>query len=148
MRLLASETCHPGQRSAAGAQAEPGRPGQRSAAGAQAEPGSDPIPVRLPQALPDGMRFALVTGVPSALPLAFATLAELARAIHRRRGDDALILFPERIVFQGQARDTVAVHAEDPAMSRRLIGHAWIGGRDWQALRAALTAQVPNMAVA
>ncbi len=129
MRLLSSEPRH-------------GR-----APGAQAEPGATQ-PFRAPAPMPDGMRFALITDRPAALPLAFATLPELARAIHRRRGDDALLLFPERIVFQGRARDVVAVHAEDPALSRRLIGHAWVGGRDWQALRAALTAQVPNMAVA
>lgn len=133
MRLLAVETCHPGQRSAVGAQAEPGRA---------------PIPVRLPQALPDGRRFALIGDDPTALPVAFGALADLARAIHRRRGDDALVLFPERIVHQGRPVETVAVHAEDAAMTRRLIGHAYIGGRDWQALRAALAAQVPNMAVA
>lgn len=99
--------------------------------------------------LPDGSRFALIGPDPARRPTGYATRQALALGVHRRRGDDALILSPERIRFRDQVRDTVRIDAECPASGRRrLIGHAWIGGADWRALEAALAAIVPTQAMA
>lgn len=104
---------------------------------------------RMPQAPADGQAFALVTDDPGAKPLAFASLRELAAGIHRRRGHDALQLQPEQVSFRDTVRDCVEIHAiSHPGERRRLIGHAWIGGRDWRVLQAALEAQTPHRRVA
>lgn len=93
-------------------------------------------------------RFALVTFRFAERPLIFDYLGGLARAIHRRRGDEALQLRPERVRFRDEVRECVAVHALDPVGQReRLIGHAWIGGRDWRVLQAALADVTPLQAV-
>jgi hypothetical protein len=106
--------------------------------------------------LPPGTRFALIApgqGRPEAAqfvhkPFVAPGLPALARHIHRRRGDAALQLAPERVRWMGQTLDTVRVVAHDQTGERyRLIGHAFIGGQDWRTLASALDAQIPNAEV-
>lgn len=85
-------------------------------------------------------------GLPvDARPFACDQLGQLARRIHRERGHDALQLTPERVTFRGEIRDTVRVVAECPISGEaRLIGHAWVNGRDWRVLAAALEQHQPR----
>jgi hypothetical protein len=77
-------------------------------------------------------------------PLGFASIAALARHIHRQRGDDALELQTQQLQFQDRTRDVVEVLAIDVGGRARRIGLAWINGQHWRVLEAALTAQIPN----
>ena len=106
--------------------------------------------------LPDGTRYALLApgeGMPEAVtllrkPFVAPGLPELARHIHRDRGDAALELAPERVRWMGRTLDTVRIVAHDQtADRRRLIGHAFIGGQHWRALAQALDTQVPAFEV-
>lgn len=91
--------------------------------------------------LPRGIDYALVTAKAGGKPWAFDDLPALARRIHRDRAGEALQLRPVRIRFRDRPRDAVQVLALDQLGGRvRLIGYAWICGRSWQALRAALDA--------
>lgn len=99
----------------------------------------------------------MTPGVPYALfpclgpltrPWGYASLSALARRIHRDRGPDALQLRPVRVRFRDADRELTEVLAEDQQAGRvRRIGFAWIAGRDWRALQAALDAAVPVAAV-
>ena len=85
---------------------------------------------------------------PGAKPLVFDKLPQLARRIHAERGGDTLRLQPDRLSWRGQARDVVAIYAENQTSSRvRFLGWAWIDGRDWRALEAALAAIQPAAGV-
>lgn len=105
---------------------------------------------RLPHALPDGQAFALLPDAKGALPVACQSLGDLARCIHRRRRRDALRLADAPVEFADRVRDMVEVSADEldgdgHATGRtRLIGHAWLGGRDRRVLEAALGAVIPN----
>lgn len=89
--------------------------------------------------LPSGVPYALVTARAGDKPWAFPSVAALARRIHRDRGPDALQLRPVKVRFRDRPRDAVQVYAVDQVGGReRLIGYAWISGRDWTVLQAAL----------
>lgn len=95
--------------------------------------------------MPDGVAYALLPRVGYGVkPAVFASLAALARRIHRERGHEALELRPERLTFRDSPREVTAVYARHPVSDRlRFIGYAWHAGRDWRALEAALQATVP-----
>lgn len=102
---------------------------------------------------PDGARFALLApgdGRAEAVlacrkPFAAERISGLARHILNARGADALQLAPERVRWLGRTFEAVRVVAEDQVGGRaRLIGHAWIGGRDWRALAHALESVQPS----
>lgn len=105
---------------------------------------------RLPERLPDGRTFALLTDDAQARAIACDSLGGLARCILRRRHGAALRLAPARVEFRDEVRDVVEVRAEEldgegqPNGRTRLIGHAWLSGRDWRVLQAALEAELPN----
>lgn len=90
--------------------------------------------------VPPGVRYALITADGAAKPFAFGDLADLAARIHRDRADDALQLTPVRIRCKDGPRAAVQVMATDVGGRTRLIGYAWIAGRPWEALQAALDA--------
>lgn len=90
--------------------------------------------------VPDGVRFALVTDQAGAKPYAYASLAELAQRIQRDRGADPIQMAPVRFRFRDGLRSAVRVEAEDVGGEVRLIGHAWIAGKPWEALAAAIEA--------
>ncbi|MES2034908.1 MAG: hypothetical protein V4466_12095 [Pseudomonadota bacterium] len=95
----------------------------------------------LAPSLPAGCPYALVTAAAGAKPWAFPGLAQLARRIHRERAGEALQLRPVRVRFKDGPRDVVQVLCVDQVGGReRLIGYAWISGRDWTVLTAALDA--------
>ncbi len=106
--------------------------------------------LRLADTLPDGHAFALIPDAPGARPVACASVGDLARCIHRRRRRDALRLADAPVEFADRTRAMVEIQADEVddeghATGRtRLIGHAWLGGRDRRALEAALNAVVPN----
>lgn len=82
-------------------------------------------------------------------PLVFTSLADLARHIHRMRGDDALELKPWRLVYGGGLRHVTEVLATDQVADRtRRIGYAWHKGEPREVLQAALDACWPDMGVA
>lgn len=87
-------------------------------------------------------RFALLTDNPHAKPIVFPDIDALARHIQRARGTMALNLLPlEDLQIQGDTEDrpgvTVVTELEDGSRDR-LIGHAWIGDRTIEHLKAAL----------
>lgn len=89
--------------------------------------------------VPAGIAYALVTARAGAKPFAYPSLAALARRIHADRAGDSLQLAPVRVRFQDGPRDAVQLKALDQTGGReRLIGYAWISGRDWTVLHAAL----------
>lgn len=93
----------------------------------------------LSPALPPEIRFALVTSNPERKPYAFDDLAALARRVHRDRRGHPLRLTPARLRFRDGPRSVVGVFALEPMSgSERLVGHAWISGRPWEALQNAL----------
>jgi hypothetical protein len=103
------------------------------------------LPFIVPERIPDGTRFALIHADEHAKPLVVDTLAQLARAIHFRRDGDGLRMTDERRILRGEVRDMVCVMAENETSGAvRLIGHAWVDGRGFRALEAALAAVVPQ----
>lgn len=90
--------------------------------------------------LPDHVRVALVTAEPGVKPFAYATLSDLARRIQRDRQGDPIQMTPVRFRFRDGLRGAVRVTAEDFGGRVRLIGHAWIAGRPWEALADAIEA--------
>lgn len=93
----------------------------------------DPSP-----AMPDDVQFALVTSDREAKPLAFSSLAALARRIQRDRREDPIQMTPVRFRFRNGLRGAVRVTAEDFGGRVRLLGHAWISERPWEALAEAI----------
>ncbi|MDP3853176.1 hypothetical protein [Phenylobacterium sp.] len=91
--------------------------------------------------------YALLANLhPLTKPMVFADLSALARRIHRDRQGQALQLRNDRVhlAFDGSIRRVVAVYGEDQVGQRtRFIGYAWLNGRDWEALQAALDAAEP-----
>lgn len=84
--------------------------------------------------IPDDVPFALLTSLDARRkPWAFATLAELAQRIHRDRQGEELQLKPMTIATRRGKRAVVQISTPE-----RLIGFAWIGGRDHQALALGL----------
>lgn len=90
--------------------------------------------------VPSGYRFALVTADAHRKPAVFHDLAQLARRIHADRDGEALQLTPVRVRFRDGPRHAVQVMAHDAGGRARLIGYAWISGKPWEALQAALDA--------
>lgn len=88
--------------------------------------------------MPPDVRFALVTPEPGAKPFAYPSLGELARRIQRDRQADPIQMTPVRFRFRDGLRGAVRVTAEDYGGRVRLIGHAWISGRPWEALAEAI----------
>lgn len=93
--------------------------------------------------------FALIDGEPKGYPIkptVYASLTALARAIHRRRGDDALEVRPGSLLLGGKVRAVTEIIAVDQrADRRRRIGYAWHAGRSLDALKVALQAIQPNV---
>lgn len=82
-------------------------------------------------------------------PFVYRTLADLARRIHRDRGQDALELRPAVIPFRGGHRKVTEVLAHDQRSERaRRIGYAWHGARPLEALKEALDAELMRAAEA
>jgi hypothetical protein len=88
--------------------------------------------------LPAEVRFALVTAERGARPYAYPDMAALARRIQRDRQADPIQMTPVRFRFRDGLRSAVRVTAEDFGGRVRLIGHAWISGRSWEALAEAI----------
>ena len=91
--------------------------------------------------LPADVRFALVTAPPRAKPFAYATLAELARAIHRRRQGQAIQLFdqPAHLALREDAVRGVRISLIDPIGERTTtLGWAYLAGAGRQTLQQAL----------
>lgn len=92
--------------------------------------------------------FALLDSHPASdKPRTFRTVDALAARIHQLRQDAALNLADFDLTFAGEnaPRRTVAVYTQDESGSRTgFIGYAWVNGRSWRALQAALYAQHPN----
>ncbi len=91
--------------------------------------------------LPRDAMFALVTADAGDKPYVYGTLPDLARRIHRDRGRDGLQLRAVHVRFKDGPRKAVQVMAMDAGGRTRLIGYAWISGRPWEALQAALDAE-------
>lgn len=103
-------------------------------------------------ALQDDVRYALLQRPDRWLdkPAAFATIADLAAAIHRRRKDAGLELAdaPLRLLGQDESRPGVSIWAQGEDGQRRdYLGWAWVNGAGRQALQAALFAAAPIVAV-
>ena len=103
-------------------------------------------------ALADGLRYGLIRRPDRWLekPVAFATLSDLAAAIHRDRGDAGLELAdaPLRTLGQDESRPGVSVWTQGEDGERRdYLGWAWVNGAGRQALQAALFAVAPIVAV-
>lgn len=99
---------------------------------------------RRPQ-MPLGLRYALILPHPAGWfpkPVAFATISELARSIHRRRGEDALNLVDSELITHGRPDPIVGitVWATDPDSGdvRRYLGFAWCNGAGREVLQFAL----------
>jgi hypothetical protein len=93
--------------------------------------------------IPADVRFALIAEA-QAKPFAFATLADLARSIHRRRGGRAIQLGDRPLHLACRARSTpgVAILATDPiGETTTSLGWAYLNGHGWKALEAALQAK-------
>jgi hypothetical protein len=85
---------------------------------------------------------------PTTKPWAFEDLPALARRIHRDRRGGILQLRPVVVRFRDAPRAMVEVLAQSPGSGRCWrIGHAWIGGRPWEALQAALDRAEPSAGV-
>ncbi|WP_374578323.1 hypothetical protein [Phenylobacterium sp.] len=99
-------------------------------------------------ALPDRIDYALLRRPDRALdkPVAFASLAELARAIHRARAGRAIQLLNVALQLRGEPtpRRGVSVWtlADDGARCA-YIGWAWLNGGDRHVLQGALFAAQP-----
>lgn len=90
--------------------------------------------------LPAEVRYALIAPT-CAKPFAFATLADLARSIHRRRDGRTIQLsdFPLRLAGRPSATPGVAILATDPiGETTTSLGWAYLNGHGWKALQAAL----------
>lgn len=101
--------------------------------------------------LPNGVRYALLLRHPQhehPKPMAFPGLAELARHIHRARGEAGLQLAEAEILLQGETtpRKGVSVWTLETATGdrRRFIGWAWLGGAGRYSLEAALQSEQPG----
>lgn len=103
-----------------------------------------------PPVLPTNYPFALMQSAkPGIKPWVYPDMEALARGILRRRHGQALQLRPDRIIRPGRKIRVVAIYGLDQVGNRtRFIGYAWIGGRDWTALSAALAAIEPPMSEA
>lgn len=78
---------------------------------------------------------------------AFADLSALAKAVHRRRGEQALYLEDQRLVCGACAADVVAVYTQDDSGYRSaFLGFAYLAGAGWRTLQAELYALQPNPA--
>jgi hypothetical protein len=91
--------------------------------------------------LPADVRFALVVAPPPAKPFAYATLGELARAIHRRRQGRAIQLFNQsaHLALREDAVRGVRISLIDPIGERTTtLGWAYLGGFARQTLERAL----------
>jgi len=95
------------------------------------------------------IRFALVAKPtePTCKPMKFDSLPSLARRIQRLRGSDSLQGFDAGVCVFGeeQPRPGVSLFATDPGGRSRYLGWAFLNGRDWRALQAALHAIAPNL---
>jgi len=91
--------------------------------------------------LPADVRFALVTAPPPAKPFAYATLADLARAIHRRRQGQSIQLIdqPAHLALRDGAVPGVRIALVDPIGERTTtLGWAYLDGHGRPALQQAL----------
>jgi len=91
-------------------------------------------------ALPAEVRYALIAEA-HAKPFAFATLADLARSIHRRRAGRAIQLSDRPLHLAGRTSPSpgVAITATDPiGETTTSLGWAYLNGHGWKALQAAL----------
>ena len=91
--------------------------------------------------LPAEVRFALIEGPPPAKPVAYATLADLARGILRRRRGRALQLSNTSLQLRDRPARTpcVLIIATDPiAEATDTLGFAVLAGGDWKALQSAI----------
>jgi hypothetical protein len=95
--------------------------------------------------MPPDARFALFRSVREK-PLAFTTLAALARRVHAERAGRAVELSEETVDFKDQPRAVVAVHTLGlDGMRDRLVGYAWLdGARPRERLEGAVDAQQPR----
>lgn len=100
---------------------------------------------RSPQ-MPHGVQFALLPALePTTKPWAFPSIDALARHIHRNRQGEALQLVRTKVRFRDCIRPVTEILAEDQVSGRtRRIGFAWIAGRDWTSLQAALERAEPT----
>ncbi len=90
--------------------------------------------------LPAEVRYALIVEA-HAKPFAFATLADLARSIHRRRAGRTIQLSDRPLHLAGRPSATpgVAILATDPiGETTTSLGWAFLNGHGWKALQAAL----------
>lgn len=93
--------------------------------------------------LPGEVRFALVTAEPPRKPFAYDGLAELARAIHRRRDGRPIQLRDQPLRLAGRQDPTpgVQVLILDPIGERtQALGWAFLAGGTRRHLEAALRA--------
>lgn len=98
--------------------------------------------------LPSAVRYALIRRptIGSEKPVAYPSLPELARAIHRARRGRALQLVNTSLQLrsEAEARDGVSVWTlTDDGHRGDYLGWAWLGGADSRALQAALFAVQP-----
>jgi hypothetical protein len=76
---------------------------------------------------------------------AYAGLQDLARAVHRRRGEAALFLEDQRLVCGHCEAKVVAVYTMDESGYRSgFLGFAYLEGAGWRTLQAELYALQPN----
>jgi hypothetical protein len=91
--------------------------------------------------LPAEVRFALILGPPPAKPVAYASLADLARGILRRRQGRVLQLSNTSLQLRDRPARTpgVLIIATDPiAEATDTLGFAILDGGDWKALQSAI----------
>jgi hypothetical protein len=92
--------------------------------------------------------FALLVS-PARKPVAYPALTALARAIHRARGEEPIETADVTLALPGEAAGRAVVGIwtlGDDGGRTRLIGYAWLGGRDHgrERLQAALLALRPR----
>jgi len=112
---------------------------------------SDAIVALGRQQLPGQWKYALIREPTrtTCKPVVYGSSADLAKAIHRERGDQGIELVeaPLKMRFEPEARSGVSVflRSEDGARTR-LIGWAYLDGGGRDALRDVLFAAEPSPA--
>jgi hypothetical protein len=90
--------------------------------------------------LPAEVRYALIAEA-GTKPFAFATLADLARSIHRRRRGRTIQLSDRPVHLAGRTSPTpgVTILATDPiGETTTSLGWAYLNGHGWKALASSL----------
>lgn len=91
--------------------------------------------------LPDDVRYALISGRGLAKPFAYASLADLARAIHRRRQGQTIQLIDQSadLALRRDPVPGVRITLIDPIGERTTtLGWAYLAGAGRQTLQQAL----------